>query len=445
MPGDIPRRSASPNIITLKQSDGSAFEARQWGDERSHGWETQSGHTIVFDKTIKSWAYAVHDKNGRLASSSVRVDRSKQPPASIAKKLRPHKVSAARGIRMAAPSPATVDSKAGPALSPDAPVTVTKSLPVILIGYADAGFTKTKADFDNLLFGGGNSLRNYYLENSYGQLTVDGGSGGVYGPVTSDFVRTYYGANDAAGNDRYPGTLVYEAVSKAAAGGFLFAPYLDQTKGCYVDVVMIAHQGTGEEVGYDANDIWSHSWDLNSANGLENYKTGNGEFVTSEPCSYPGGGGFITVNNYVIQPELATPNPGGRLIGVGVFAHEFSHSIGLPDLYDMDGSSEGAGNWTSWRAVPGSALWSPSAGTGRITPGPWAIPRHTWTPGASISWAGSPLPTSAATILIFPWRPHRLLQPHSINLGRGRPPPVNISWWRTATRAASTVTWMVPA
>ena len=58
------------------------------------------------------------------------------------------------------------------------------------------------------------------------------------------------------------------------------------------------------------------------------------------------GGGKIKVNDYVIMPALACD--GSTMIQIGVFAHEFGHAFGLPDLYDTDddnGDSEGIGNW----------------------------------------------------------------------------------------------------
>ena len=38
-------------------------------------------------------------------------------------------------------------------------------------------------------------------------------------------------------------------------------------------------------------------------------------------------------------------NNSGPIKTIGVFAHEFGHIFGIPDLYDTDGSSEGLGNW----------------------------------------------------------------------------------------------------
>jgi M6 family metalloprotease-like protein len=337
---------AAPHLHDLQQPDGTSVAARQWGDEHSHGWETDSRHTIVFDKKIKAWAYAVHDNQGKLASSSVLVKRSVAPPAGTQKSLRPLKSSSLSAVSTSV----NATSPSGSSVQQASPVTGTKSFPVILIGFKDVSFTKTKADFDNLLFGDtGNTMKNYYLENSYNQLTVNGGFFGVFGPVTSNQVRTYYGANATDGLDSFAGTLVYEAVSKAAAGGLKFAPFVDQSKSCYVDVVAVVHQGTGEESGFDANDIWSNTWSLNDAKYYGNSSAG--EFVTSETCSYPGGGGYIKVNNYTIQPELAVPS--GTMIGAGVFAHEFGHSLGLPDLYDTDDSSNGAGYWS----LMASGMW----------------------------------------------------------------------------------------
>ena len=38
---------------------------------------------------------------------------------------------------------------------------------------------------------------------------------------------------------------------------------------------------------------------------------------------------------------------------MGVFAHEFGHALGLPDLYDTTGVSEGVGEWS----LMGSGSW----------------------------------------------------------------------------------------
>lgn len=345
-PATLLAMPANPQFHEVLQPDGQLIKVRQWGDEHAHGWESETGHTIIYDESLKGWAYAVHDHAGRVASSTTLVNPFSEPPSLASRRLLP--------LKSASLTPSKVMTRV--VAQPTSPVTGTKSLPVMLVDFSDKSFTKSRDDFNNLLFGStGYTMKNYYLENSLNQLTVSGGASGVYGPVTVSKPHDYYGKNDASGSDTYPGTLVYEAVSTAAASGFKFAPFVDQTKGCYVETVIISHQGTGEESGYNDNDIWSHSWDLNSANSYEKYKTGNGEFVTNEPCA---SGGFIKVNNYVIQPELADLK--GTMVGVGVFAHEFGHALGLPDLYDTVGSSEGAGDWT----IMASGSWLGATGIG---------------------------------------------------------------------------------
>ena len=37
------------------------------------------------------------------------------------------------------------------------------------------------------------------------------------------------------------------------------------------------------------------------------------------------------LSNYIVQPEDS---------GVGVFAHEYGHDLGLPDLYDTSGAGD---------------------------------------------------------------------------------------------------------
>ena len=46
---------------------------------------------------------------------------------------------------------------------------------------------------------------------------------------------------------------------------------------------------------------------------------------------YPVPGTDLKVSNYIVQPEDS---------GVGVFAHEYGHDLGLPDLYDTSGAGD---------------------------------------------------------------------------------------------------------
>jgi M6 family metalloprotease-like protein len=212
------------------------------------------------------------------------------------------------------------------------------NIPVILITFSDRTQTYTLSDFNDLLFGTGlDSMKDYYEEVSYGAFSISSGPMGLDGWYTAPKRHDYYGAVNGAKKDAYPGDLVRYAVYAADYWGFNFAPY-DQDGDCYVDVVNVVHQGTGQEYSGISTDIWSHRHSLNAA-----YSTGQSherEYTTNDPCP---AGGYIKVNDYVIQPEQLDA---GNMITIGVFTHEYAHALGLPDLYDTDGSSNGIGDWS---------------------------------------------------------------------------------------------------
>ena len=325
---------ASPDKYLLIQSDSSSFEAKQWGDERSHGWETSDGYTVIYEEKERNWHYAESDSDGRLRSTGKAVGRDRVP-GGHAKRIRP------TSINPVSQSPAYISSVIPISSRTDiasftAP-TGTYNIPVFLINFNDTSTAFSPSDFTTLLFGTGNwSMKDFYEEASYGAFTVSPGPNGISGWYNAINPHNYYGQNGSLGIDKYPGTLVREVITAADLAGFDFAPY-DMDGDCYADVVDVIHQGTGEEIGLNSNDIWSHSWDLNSA---YYYGCSNGrEYTTRSVCSK---GGFIKVNKYVIQPEKYYSS----MSTIGVFAHEYGHALGLPDLYDTDYSSRGVGKWS---------------------------------------------------------------------------------------------------
>ena len=216
--------------------------------------------------------------------------------------------------------------------------TGTSNIPTILINFNDTTLRIQKEDFDSLLFGTGNySLKDYFEEfhtvNSAFRPTGQC-CRMVHGVKTHD----YYGQNlnDEQGNDKWVGDLVYEAV-KAADANIVFSDY-DMDEDGYVDVVNIIHQGTDEAASGDSSDIWAHRSSLNDS---KEYFGGNyGEYTTNDKNSE---GAYVKINDYIIIDENS---PDGAIETVGVFAHEYGHALGLPDLYDTDASSAGVGYWS---------------------------------------------------------------------------------------------------
>lgn len=90
----------------------------------------------------------------------------------------------------------------------------------------------------------------------------------------------------------------------------------------YVDHFQIVHAGEDESAGggvQGTDALWAHRWyayvDSAGHTGPENNKLGGTQI----------GNTGLWVGDYTLQPENG---------GLGVFAHEFGHDLGLPDHYD---------------------------------------------------------------------------------------------------------------
>ena len=312
----------APGIHQLKQTDGSMFMAMMWGDEWVSGWETIDGYSIIFDETTQDWTYAIPDADGNLVSSAKGVGK-KSPPDNVPKHIRPAGKAQSEILYLK-------DSMASGVPDRVVLATGTANIPVILIKFNDKSTNYTAADFNNHLFGSGtNSMKDYYVEVSYGKFNVSPGPSGVAGWYTASKNHDYYGYNQGW---KPAAELVREAVRKADAAGFDFSSY-DNNHDGYVDVVSIVHSGPGRESTLDGTNIHSHRFSL-TYGGVGAYTTKSGKIV----------------DDYVIQPETQY----GSLSTIGVFVHEYSHALGVPDLYDGTGTSEGVGLWS----LMGNGCWN---------------------------------------------------------------------------------------
>jgi immune inhibitor A len=114
----------------------------------------------------------------------------------------------------------------------------------------------------------------------------------------------------------------------------------------FVDHFQIVHAGGDEAAGdpvYGTDAIWSHRSYANvqggGPNGFAGVNVGsNGGALVPSPL-VPNNPTGVWVGDYTVQPENG---------GLGVFAHEFGHDLGLPDLYDTSGNTGGAENSTAF-------------------------------------------------------------------------------------------------
>ena len=103
----------------------------------------------------------------------------------------------------------------------------------------------------------------------------------------------------------------------------------------YIDHFQAVHAGEGEEAGASADAIWSHRWYVNG----DDYGT-TGPTVGGTQNKLGGtriGSSNLWIGDYTVEPENG---------GLGVFAHEFGHDLGLPDYYDTNGGDNGTAFWT---------------------------------------------------------------------------------------------------
>ncbi len=200
---------------------------------------------------------------------------------------------------------------------------------VILVEYTDVSFTtENPADFFTRMingedfsdYGAVGSARKYFIDNSMGQFVPDFD---VYGPVKVSHNRAYYGAESGSRHDIRPGEMVNEAVNlvNSQYPDADFSQY-DLDNDGYIDNVYVIYAGQGQATYGGPDTIWPHSSTLT-----------NGVLVDG-----------VRLGRYACSNEWEYNRPDG----IGTFIHEFSHVMGLPDLYATDY-------------------------TGAVTPGAWTV------------------------------------------------------------------------
>jgi immune inhibitor A len=231
--------------------------------------------------------------------------------------------------------------------------------------------TAWKADynrehFQELYFGDGtDSMKTYYEKQSSGRYSIDG--------TVSDWVKVPYNEARYGSNKCDPDNCAWFAVQDGVtawveqqkAAGKTDAEIKAQLaeydqwdrydhdgdgdfneRDGYIDHFQIVHAGEDESAGGGAQGedaIWAHRWYAfgtdAGATGPEGNRLGGTQI----------GDSGIWVGDYTIQPENG---------GLGVFAHEYGHDLGLPDHYDTNGGENSTGFWT----LMSSGSW---LGTGR--------------------------------------------------------------------------------
>jgi M6 family metalloprotease-like protein len=204
----------------------------------------------------------------------------------------------------------------------------TPVIPVVMVQFSDKKFDEytTPEKLTRLFNEKGyadeeyavGSVKDYYESQSEGLFTP---SFEVVATVTLDRGYAYYGKNGSGGSiDTNSRTFVKEAIQKAINAGVDFNKYA--TNGA-VPLVSLYYAGPGEHSAFEEgceNYLWAHFSEMSNVTlggvKFNSYFVGNELF---QNYAYDDNGELIVVD--------------AKIDGIGIFCHEFSHALGLPDFY----------------------------------------------------------------------------------------------------------------
>ena len=306
-------------LITVEQPDGTTIEIYNVGDEFFHYKTTEDGYLVkenaqgIFEYAELSADNAIKPIGIKARAIAERTPDEKMLLNKLQRSVMPQKLALQTNTQQRALRSVTPKSAGTVALVPRALV--------LLVNFNDKSINvnHTRQLFDDMLNkkgfsanGGTGSARDYFIAQSDSAYKPQFD---VFGPYNLTKSMSYYGENDADGNDKRPDQMVVDACALAYADGVNFANY-DADNDGKVDNIYVFYAGYGEASGASENTIWPHSWQIYPGNVTGTLKY-NGK----------------TLGLYACNSEL-NGKSGSTMDGIGTFCHEFSHVIGMPDYYD---------------------------------------------------------------------------------------------------------------
>lgn len=200
---------------------------------------------------------------------------------------------------------------------------------IILAEFADSRFmSENAADLIGRMLseegfgdnGATGSVRDYFAASSFGAFDLEPV---VLGPVTLPNGMAYYGAPSGTNADVRPEEMIRDACS-LVDDDVDFSEF-DLDSDGYIDNVYVFYPGYSQADGAPLNTIWPHS----------------GFAYNKLRAVFDG----VCLDKYACSNEIDIST--NKLVGIGTFCHEFSHVLGLPDLYATDYSNEEhPGTWS---------------------------------------------------------------------------------------------------
>lgn len=304
---------AAPGVHRLAQPDGSTVEARIFGDEYFHYYETTSGEILLRDNSgfmrpAFVRADGMLEARGEISGIPTSSENRSQIMAAIARTAESAHLDKARV------APNIIKQKF--------PTTGTVTGLILIVEYQDVKLSPeatvphyqelcNKKDFSSEATHG--SVLDYFTAQSNGVFTP---SFDVFGPITLPRERAYYGSGENGLVNQFR-----DAALEADKMGLDFSKYDIDGDG-FIDFLFVIFAGYGEAQGGPYESVWPAMMDL--SNYVFDYFDGLNLGVAACSCELKG-------------------NSGTNLDGISTICHEFSHILGLADIYDSSNSGFGHG------------------------------------------------------------------------------------------------------
>ena len=322
---------AYPGEKTIKQPDGSELTIKLHGDEYMSYTTTGDGYSVVMDNNGYYVYATLSDK--KLVPTGVKAHnpeiRSSQEinfVKGIEKGLHPE-MSPDMTMQWQAEQVRRAKTRA----DSDKAYNYSKFRGlIILVEYNDRTFSREdyvevledmigKEGYEGYMSAGlspewidcTGSVYDYYYDNSFGAFKSNFD---IIGPVKVN--RSQYFPNKAYN----AADLMKDAVT--AADPYVDFSNYDIDGDGIVDMIYFIFAGGGSHyTGNDQRLLWPHASDMS--------------YFMSKYADR------VKMGRYACSTELAQSPEEGILEGIGTICHEFSHVLGLEDLYDTDGSGSG--------------------------------------------------------------------------------------------------------
>ena len=329
--------AASParkGIVNLRQPDGTVIQAVITGDEHGHLTTTLDGCALAQDAE-GWWCYARYDYYGHRLNTGERVGDPDTPGEVISAsrnipydQLRRNRTSRLQRI---APIRSRELDRTRRFAAKGRGGRIRHGL-IILAQFQNLEFSYGKDKFEELINGeAATSALSYFKDQWKDGYTF---KFDITDVVTLPHDYAYYGANNDKDEDDKAADMIIDAC-KAVGDYINFADYDNDGDG-EVDNVFVFYAGPNESEGAGENYVWPHMWYAQSGAGLTYRRDG------------------VLIDNYACTSELRLDEnltTFTTLATIGTFCHEYTHTFGIPDLYDTDDDGSGGYSESMWNCI----------------------------------------------------------------------------------------------